>query len=290
MRGPRSRRGILRGVVVLPSTFTIANLFFGFWAIVAVLRHELALAAWLVVLAGIADTLDGRVARSTRTGSAFGAELDSLIDLVSFGVAPALIIYTEFLAGGGEWSWVVCFLYVMAAALRLARFNVEQGGTAKVHFRGLPSPPAGITLAVFYPFSQTDFFAAQLAGWPWKNLIVVLTLTISALMVSPVLYPVFPRITFRGRRARVGSGLLLGAMAVIAWRPSLLLFPAGLGYVFYGVGKAALLGLAERLPEREFAADELEPTEAEAEDPGAERGKIVPLRFRRRRRRGGTIP
>ena len=118
-------------------------------------------AGWFIVWAAVTDLLDGRVARFTRTGSAFGEELDSLVDAISFGVAPAFIMYTLYFSDG-TWSWVLPLLYVMAVVVRLARFNMEQEGEAKRHFHGLPSPTPGIILATFYPFSQTAFFQTYL--------------------------------------------------------------------------------------------------------------------------------
>lgn len=264
------RRGLLRGVIILPGAFTLGNLFFGFWAIMAALRGDLMLSAWLVVAAGVADALDGRIARFTRTGTAFGAELDSLVDVISFGVAPAIILYTLFLAQGGEWAWMVSFIYVTGAALRLARFNVEQGGKAKLHFHGLPSPAAGCTLAVYYPFSQTDLFHNHFAAWPWKTLIVGLAIVVSALMVSHVLYPAIPRVSLRTWRGRLGALALAATVAVLLSRPSLLLFPAGLAYIAYGVGKAAWFGLLDRLPERDPLLDEIEAAGEEEETEGRE--------------------
>ena len=259
------RRGLLRGVIILPSAFTLGNLFFGFWAIVSALRGDLALAAWLVLAAGVADALDGRVARFTRTGTGFGAELDSLVDVISFGVAPALILHVLFLSGGGEMAWIVSFIYVASAALRLARFNVEQGGKAKVHFHGLPSPAAGCTLAVFYPFSQTDFFQTYLAAWPWSRWMIGFAILLSALMVSHVLYPAVPRVSLRTWRGRLGAIALAATVTVLLARPSLLLFPTGLLYIGYGIGKAAWLGLLDRLPERDPLLDELEAAGEEEE-------------------------
>ncbi len=287
----RPRRGFLRGIIILPSALTLGNLFFGFWAIISALRGDLMWAAWLVIAAGVADGIDGRVARFTRTGTGFGAQLDSLIDVISFGIAPAIILYTLFLAQGGEWAWVVCFIYVTSAALRLARFNVEQGGKAKVHFHGLPSPPAGMTLAVFYPFSQTDFFLTHLAGWPWKNLIVGLTIVIGALMVSHVLYPVIPRISWRTPRARIASLGWIAAAAVILFQPKLLFFPAGLAYITYGVAKAAWWGLMDRLPERDPLWDELESEDEETETREVEYEQMQvrkPWPWTRRRRETGS--
>ena len=111
-------------VVVMPSAFTLGNLFFGFWAIVSAFNGNFRWAGWFIVFAGILDMLDGRVARLSNTGTRFGAELDSLVDVISFGVAPALLIYFLDFASAGRFAWILCYIYVTAVALRLARFNV----------------------------------------------------------------------------------------------------------------------------------------------------------------------
>src|SRR2546423_9766630 len=135
-----------RVVIVVPSLFTLFNLFFGIWAIVLASRGEFYRAGWYIFFAGILDTLDGRVARLSKTGTRFGAELDSLVDVVSFGVAPAFLIYQlEFASSGGA-EWIFCYFYVMAAPLRLARFNTTQAGRAGDPFSRPPPPHPGLRL------------------------------------------------------------------------------------------------------------------------------------------------
>src|SRR5436309_9958505 len=155
------RPNMRRVVIVVPSLFTLFNLFFGIWSMVHASRGEFYPASWFIVFAGILDSLDGRVARLSNTGTRFGAELDSLVDIVSFGVAPAFLLYELNFASMGPAAWVFCYFYVMGAAIRLARFNVTQAGRAKESFIGLPSPAAGMTLATYYPFSQTSLFRAH---------------------------------------------------------------------------------------------------------------------------------
>jgi CDP-diacylglycerol---serine O-phosphatidyltransferase len=257
------RYRLQRGVIILPSALTMANLFFGMWAIVSAARGAFATAAWLIVFAGIADMLDGRVARVTKTGSRFGEELDSLVDAISFGVAPALIIFHLFL-GEGIWSWTAAFIYVAGAVIRLARFNIEQAGQAKRAFHGLPSPAAGMTLATFYPFSQTEFFARNLAALPWPTLMTALTVLLSGLMMSHVLYPVVPKFGFRTMRGVLTGVFLFSATVAAIVVPSLFFFPFFMAYIVWGIGKALFLGFSERLPERDLLLDE-EPDEAGAE-------------------------
>lgn len=253
-----------RGVIILPSALTLGNLFFGVWAVVSAAREHYITAAWLVVLASALDLLDGRVARVTQTGSRFGAELDSLVDAISFGVAPALIIYFLFLADG-TWSWVAAFVYISAVVVRLARFNIEQAGHAKVAFHGLPSPAAGVTLATFYPFSQTAFFKTYLAGFPWPVLMTTLMILLSALMVSHVLYPVMPKFGFRSAKGILTLAALLAAIVAVFTVPALFLFPASVAYVAYGVVKAFALGFFERLPEHDLLIDNDQVDEADEE-------------------------
>jgi CDP-diacylglycerol---serine O-phosphatidyltransferase len=262
MRPVRPR--LRRGVIIVPSALTLGNLFFGIWAIVSATRGEFERAAWLIVFAGIADTLDGRVARVTQTGSRFGEELDSLVDAISFGVAPALIIYHLFLVDGA-WGWIAAFFYVSSAVVRLARFNVEQAGHAKVAFHGLPSPSAGMTLATFYPFSQTPFFASYLEGFRWPELMIGLMIVLGLLMMSHVLYPVVPKFGFRSRRGIINGVFLMTMITLALTVPSYFFFPALVGYVTYGVGKAMVLGFFERMPDEDLLLDEEPGDEAGAE-------------------------
>lgn len=263
-RAPRTRPPLQSGVIIIPSALTLGNLFFGVWAVVAASRGDFTTAAWLIVLAGVADTLDGRVARITQTGSRFGAELDSLVDAISFGVAPSLIIYHLFLQDG-SWGWIVSFVYIAAAVIRLARFNVEQAGHAKVAFHGLPSPAAGMTLATYYPFSQTPFFQAYLSAMPWPNIMIALMLAIGMLMMSHVLYPVVPKFGFRTFKGILTLTWFVVVIVASFTIPSLFWFPVLLTYVAYGVLKAVALGFFERLPDRDLLLDDEEPDEADAE-------------------------
>ncbi len=259
-----SRRHLQRGVIVLPSAFTLGNLFLGFWAMVSASRGQFATAAWLIVIAAVVDMLDGRIARFTSTGSEFGEQIDSLVDAISFGVAPALIFYFLFLQDG-IWSWTLSFIFVAAVVIRLARFNVEQAGSAKANFHGLPSPTAGMTVATFYPFSQTEVFERHLSHLPWNALSAGLILALSALMVSHVLYPVVPRFDLRTGK---GQATLVAAVVstVLAFTvPSLFFFPAAIAYITFGLFRSVLLGFGARLPERDPLIDEEETEEGSRE-------------------------
>jgi CDP-diacylglycerol---serine O-phosphatidyltransferase len=256
---PAGRR-LQRGVIILPSAFTVGNLFLGFWAIVAASRGQFEMAGWLIVVAAVLDMLDGRIARFTSTSSAFGEQLDSLVDAVSFGVAPALIFYFIYL-GEGPWSWMLSFVYVVAVIMRLARFNIEQGGVAKSNFHGLPSPTAGVTVATYYPFSQTPFFQTYLTDLPWPALTVGLILAVSLLMVSHVLYPVVPRFSLRTRKGVLTLAVALIAIFLAFTAPSHFFFPAAVTYITFGLLRSVWLGFLDRLPERDPLIDEEETEE-----------------------------
>jgi CDP-diacylglycerol--serine O-phosphatidyltransferase len=237
----------------VPSLFTLFNLFFGIWSMVLASRGEFYRASWYIVFAGILDTLDGRVARLSNTGTRFGAELDSLVDIVSFGVAPAFLMYQLEFAGAGQASWIFCYFYVMAAAIRLARFNITQAGVSKSHFVGLPSPAAGMTLATFYPFTQTPFYRVVLGAWPWHLILTFLMIFLTILMVSNVRYATVPKIGFRSVKGFVGLLTVVSVVVFGVWRHDVFFFPLGIAYMGYGVLRATVLGFLEGEDAREDA-------------------------------------
>jgi CDP-diacylglycerol--serine O-phosphatidyltransferase len=257
MRAPRPprRETLQRGVIILPSAFTLGNLFFGIYAMVATQRGDLIWAGWCIMFAGTLDMLDGRIARFTRTGSRFGAELDSLVDAISFGVAPALIMYELYFADT-NWSWLISYVFVTAIVVRLARFNVEQGGEAKKYFHGLPSPAGGMFLASFYPFSQTPFFAEYLADLPWHQIMAVATVLVGILTVSHIPYAKVPRIGVRTARGMFNTALVLACLFAALTIPRYYFFTFLLLYIAWGLVESALLGLLERLPGGDPLADE----------------------------------
>ena len=289
MTGPR-RTGMRRAIVILPGAFTSGNLFFGIWSIIEAARGSFTKAAYFVVLAGIMDVLDGRIARMSRTGTTFGAEMDSLVDAISFGVAPALLVFFHTMGRGGEWAWLLCFLYILAVVLRLARFNVEQAGRAKSQFFGLPSPAAGMTLATFWPFSQTALYQRYLAATvPEPLFLAVLMVVSSLLMVSLVPYPVWPRVGLRTWAGRLALAHVLGVVAGMVYVPAYFLFPYGMTYLAFGLVRAVYYGFLDRLPERDLLRDD-------EDEGGRPMNDLVshtlpfPLGRRRRRPPGGHAP
>jgi CDP-diacylglycerol--serine O-phosphatidyltransferase len=303
------RPTIRRAVVYLPNGFTLFNLFCGIYAIVLSARLNFGKAALFVFLGGIADALDGRVARATGSGSRMGEELDSLVDAISFGFAPAMIMYFAVLNTENS-QWLFVFLYTAGAVLRLARFNVEQAGRPKTYFHGLPSPAAGLTLASYYWFSQTPLYNETiilftdnktLAELPWHTILPGLMGLLAALMVSNVPYPAVPTIGWRTPRQILASLILVSAIAGLIFLPRQFFFPALLAYVLYGALKWLTLGLVGSRSEPEEIYFQLEPEEelaaaipssmrrtpSYAPSAVSEDDETSPARRRRRRRRRG---
>ena len=279
-------RRMRRAVVILPSGLTLANLFCGIFAIVSASRGEFDFAGLLIVLGGVADALDGRVARATGSGSRFGSELDSLVDIITFGVAPAFIMYFAVLNREG-WEWLIPFLYVACAAFRLARFNVEQAGRAKRYFHGLPSPAAGMTLATYYWFSQSTLYNETILGdLPWHFWLRFLMLALAFLMISNVSYPAVPTIGYRKLSEIIGSIVVIGSIIGMIVLRKQFYFPALVTYVLYGVGKTVFFGLIGKKPRGDVPVisdddEDLEPdTQIVVPDIVPEAGET-----RRRRRR-----
>lgn len=154
-----------RGIYLLPNLFTTGALFAGFYAIVQAMNNRFEFAAVAIFIAMVLDGLDGRVARLTHTQSEFGAEYDSLSDMVSFGVAPALVMYEWAFRGLGKWGWFAAFIYCAATALRLARFNTNIDVVDKRYFQGLPSPAAAALVAGFVWVMHDYDFSGESVRW-----------------------------------------------------------------------------------------------------------------------------
>ena len=194
---PRAKpRRFRRGTSILPSLFTTGNLFLGFWAIVKAFDGQAVEAAPLIAGAIVLDMLDGRIARLTGTTSEFGAELDSLADAISFGVAPALLAYRWALDDIPRLGWLAAFLFAMCGVLRLARFNVQKHTTDMRYFVGLPIPAAAGQLAAVIAFAP-----ARVTGWVHGLFALVLVTVLAFLMVSTLRYRSFKGIDLRQRRS-----------------------------------------------------------------------------------------
>ncbi|WP_249978446.1 CDP-diacylglycerol--serine O-phosphatidyltransferase [Vreelandella olivaria] len=225
--GKKVRR---KGIYLLPNLFTTSALFSGFFAVVAGINGEFTSAAVAIFIAMVLDGLDGRVARMTNTQSAFGAEYDSLADMISFGMAPALVAFTWILQDIGKTGWVVAFLYVACAALRLARFNVQIGSADKKWFIGLPSPSAAALVAAsVWTFNSFD---ADAVGFKLLMLLVVAAAGI--LMVSNIRYYSFKDLDFKKPVPFVVLLAVVLGFVMISVEPSLMLLLLFGAYVASG--------------------------------------------------------
>ena len=233
---PELRR---RGIYVLPNLFTTAALFCGFFAIVQAMKGVYELAAISIFVAMVLDGLDGRVARLTRTQSAFGAEFDSLSDMVSFGVAPALVTYAWTLKDLGRFGWVAAFIYCVGAALRLARFNSTAEATDKRFFQGLPSPAAAALVAGFvWLMIDLGIDAVRVA---WLAGILIIFAGIS--MVTNVRFYSFKDINLRRSVPFVVVVAIALAIALLAYETAIGLFSVFAVYSLSGY----VLALRKRL-------------------------------------------
>jgi CDP-diacylglycerol---serine O-phosphatidyltransferase len=217
-----------RGIYLLPNLFTTAALFGGFYAIVQAMNQRFDQAAVAIFIAMVLDSLDGRVARLTRTQSAFGAEYDSLADMVSFGAAPALVVYEWTLRGMGKLGWIAAFVYVAGAALRLARFNTMLEVTDKRWFTGMPSPAAAALVAGFvWIVDDYGLMPVEVKWWAW-----VITLFAGLTMVSNVRYFSFKTINLKKSVPFLAIFLIALTIALISYQPAIVLFA---GFVAYGL-------------------------------------------------------
>lgn len=212
----------LKGIYLLPNLFTTSGLFAGFYSIVAAMQGSFSVAALAIFIAMLADALDGRIARLTHTQSAFGAEYDSISDMVAFGIAPALVVYSLALHGLGKVGWLIAFFYVATTGLRLARFNVltQKIEPDKRYFKGLPCPAAAGFIAGTVWMQQ--FY--QLNGWHINIILGVLTVLVAALMVSNVCYRSFKDINWRGSVPFLHILILVLLFVAIALDPPHVLF------------------------------------------------------------------
>lgn len=219
-----------RGIYLLPNLFTTAALFAGFYAIVAAMADRFEAAAVAIFVAMVLDGIDGRVARLTNTQSAFGAEYDSLSDMVSFGVAPALVVYQWALVGMGKLGWLAAFVYAAATALRLARFNTQVGTADKRYFQGLPCPLAAAVVAGLVWFS-TDY---GLQGATVMPAAFVITIIAGALMVSNIRYYSFKELDLKGRVPFISILVVVLVFVFVSSDPPLVLFALSVIYALSG--------------------------------------------------------
>jgi CDP-diacylglycerol--serine O-phosphatidyltransferase len=222
-----------RGIYLLPNAFTTAALFCGFYAIVMAMDHRFEHAVWAIFIAMVLDALDGRVARLTNTQSEFGAQYDSLSDMVSFGAAPALVMYEWSLIGLGKPGWIAAFVYCAGAACRLARFNTNIEVVDKRYFQGLPSPAAAALVAGFIMMmSDLEFIGTRIS---WVSFAV--TLFAGLTMVTNVPFYSFKDVNFRKSVPFIAVFAVALAFALVSIDPPKVLWPI---FVIYGLSGYAV--------------------------------------------------
>lgn len=249
------RENLRKGVYLLPNLFTTGSLFAGFYSIVATMNGNYQVASWFILVSGIFDVLDGKIARLTKTTSRFGVEYDSLSDLISFGVAPGLLIYSWALKPFGKIGWLAAFLYVVCGALRLARFNVQINSVESKRFIGLPIPAAASALAscvlLFYYLGAPPTFK--------KVSILLLIYVLAFLMVSNFRYFSFkdPELVKRQPFGFLVLGILL--FVVVVSKPEVFIFIIFFSYMVSGPTTYILRFLRLRKKPQDIAK---EPTES----------------------------
>ncbi|HEY7113976.1 MAG TPA: CDP-diacylglycerol--serine O-phosphatidyltransferase [Thermoanaerobaculia bacterium] len=238
-RLPRVGR-LSRGLFVLPTLFTVGNLFCGYLSIWASIRGTFEAAAYLVIVAAVLDALDGRIARLTNSTSEFGEEYDSLADLVSFGVAPAVLAYSWGLSDFHRMGWMASFLFVVCGSMRLARFNIQTKVVDKRYFVGLPIP-AGAATIVTLVLATPD----RLVSRVWMAGLLVLTVLVSYLMISTIRYRSFKDLDLKRRWPGWILPVIALVFAVIAYQPRVAFLAAALAFAASGpIGK--LVGFLRR--------------------------------------------
>ncbi len=219
-----------KGIYVLPNLFTTANLFAGFYSAIASVKEMYEIAAIAILIAVVLDGLDGRIARITHTTSKFGAEYDSLCDLVTFGVAPGLLAYNWSLIAYGKWGWLAAFLFAVCGALRLARFNVQIGVIDSRVFNGLPIPGGAAVVAtgvlLYYYLGGEDRFTslAVMSG----------VVAISLFMVSNIKYYSFKDLNFFSRKPFMSFVLIVLILVIVVAEPQIMMFTFAFGYSLSG--------------------------------------------------------
>lgn len=219
------------GIYLLPNLFTTASLFAAFYSLVASMKGQYEAAVIAMFIGMIADGLDGRIARLTNTQTAFGAQYDSLSDMVTFGVAPSILLYNLMLSQLGKIGWLVAFIYTAAVALRLARFNTQLETADKRYFQGLPCPPGAAVMASFAWVCYQNNWQSM----PVVIVTAILALCIAGLMVSNFRYYSFKEIDFKGKVPFLYILVMIVLFVAVAAEPASVLFIAFSVYAFSGV-------------------------------------------------------
>ncbi len=226
----RVRDGMKKGIYVLPNLFTTASMLCGFYSVVVSTHGHFETAAWAILAALVLDGLDGRIARMTNTTSKFGAEYDSLADLVAFGVAPSILAYTWSLSAFGKWGWLAAFLFVTCGALRLARFNIQIGIIESKVFNGLPIPGAASVVATGVLLYHYMGFQGMFPNTG----VLVGVVCLSLFMVSSIKYYSFKDLNFFARKPFISFVLIVIILVIVVAEPQIMVFTFFAGYSLSG--------------------------------------------------------
>lgn len=251
-----------KGIYLLPNLMTTLALFAGFYAVIAGMNGQFELGAIAIFVAMIFDGLDGRVARMTNSCSAFGAEYDSLADMVSFGLAPALLVYQWALQDFGKLGWLIAFIFTVGAALRLARFNTQVGIADKRYFQGLPSPAAAALLAGFVWMIETNHIETGLESLA----VLLLTLVAGLMMVSNIRFSSFKELNLKDKVPFVTLLVVVLVFVVITLKPAMILFILFFGYTLSGP-VMTLKQLQQKRALRRQAKSQTKPEKSPATEP-----------------------
>lgn len=258
-----------RGIYLLPNLMTTGALFAGFYAVIAGIQGDFEQGAIAIFVAMILDGLDGRIARMTNSCSAFGAEYDSLADMISFGLAPALLIFQWELADFGKLGWLVAFIYTVAAALRLARFNTQVGTADKRYFQGLPSPAAAALLAGLIWVVESNE-----VEWSFMPVIaLVLTVFAGLMMVSNTRFSSFKELNLKDKVPFVTLLVVVLVLVVITIKPAMILFAIFFAYAVSGpvitlltLKKTREMRKSQKSEQPKSPEDEVQDTESDKND------------------------
>lgn len=229
-KGTFRKDNMKKGIYILPNLFTSAGLFSGFYSIISSMQERYDVAAIAILVAAVLDALDGRIARMTNTSSKFGAEYDSLADVIAFGVAPGILAYTWSLSTFGKWGWAVAFLFVACGALRLARFNIQIGIVESKVFNGLPIPGAACVLAT----SVLLFYKMGGEGRFDHLSVIIGVFCLALLMVSSVKFYSFKDLNYFARKPFMSLVAIILIMILVYVEPEIMIFTFVAGYSLSG--------------------------------------------------------
>jgi CDP-diacylglycerol--serine O-phosphatidyltransferase len=254
MKKRRAPMKMRKGIYILPNLLTTGNLLCGFWSIISVFQERFYLAAVAILLAGVFDVFDGKVAKLSGATSKFGMQYDSLADLISFGIAPALLAFSWALRPYGKFGWLAAFLFVACGAIRLARFNVMASSGETKYFKGLPIPVAAAMIA----FTILLYFQLIETGWVKDIVILVMIYILAFLMVSNIRYFSFKELNLAKRKPFSIFIFVVLSLIVIVMEPVVVLSGFVLLYVFSGPvnmvlawRKKRILSKMEPIPEED---------------------------------------